>query len=129
MVRRTAILGVVAFAVTAGPAIAATTWHTQMTDGSATASRSAKKCTFDAGSSGALRVVCTKGGTATLRYVFTTAKAIVGTPSSSLDGVVTGNTTASSAVKAGGKKLTVKVRVAGAGSVVVSSASVGYYTR
>lgn len=128
MVRRTAILGVVAFALMAGTAFA-TTWHTQMTDGTATASRSAAKCTFDPGSNGALQVACNSGGKATLRYVFTAAKAVVGTPSSSVNGAVTGNTTVTSKPSAAGRKITVTVKVAGAGSAVVSSVSVGYYTK
>jgi hypothetical protein len=130
MVRRTAILGLVVFAVMAGSALAATTWHTQMKDGSATLSRSASKCTVGAGSAGgSLRVTCKAGGKATLRYVFTAGKAIMGTPSSSVDALSSGSASAKSSAKVSGKSLYVTVTVAGAGSVQVSSVGVGYYTK
>jgi hypothetical protein len=130
MVRRTAILGVVVFALMAGSAFAATTWHTQMKDGSATASRSTSKCTVGAGSaSGSLRVTCKAGGKATLHYLFTSAAPVLGKASSSVDAASTGSTSVGSTVSVGVQSLRVTVTVAGAGSAQVSSVSVGYYTK
>lgn len=129
MVRRTAILGVVALVVTAGQAFAATTWHTQMKDGSATASRSSSKCAVAAGAvDGSLRVTCKGSARAKLRYVFSTSQPIMGTPSASVDTVATGSADATSRVNVNGKSLRVTVVVTGSGSVQINSVSAGYYT-
>lgn len=127
MLRRIAILTLVVLSASAGSALAATTWHAQVSDGTSTSARTATKCSFQ-GSGGTLTVTCKSGGRAVLTYTFTADRAVVGTPSSSIDADSTGNAGATSIATGSGKTLKLKVVVTGAGSVSISSVTVGYYT-
>jgi hypothetical protein len=129
MFRRSILIATVGLALLASPALANCQWHSQMKQGSATASRDAGKCSVHTGSHwhwGTLQITCSGTQHATLTYLFSGAHNVYGHARVGID--AWGSAKLSRVVKVSSSSIRVTVTVSG-GTTQVDSVSVGYYTR
>ena len=134
MFRRTIALALAGLALAAPPALADhhhhAQWHSQMTAGADTASRSAGGCSIKPGWHETLLVTCAGRHTATLVYAFPVGRsghvygAVQGTPTSAVSWW--GRAHVRHGVKVAGNTLRVTVTVTD-GTAQLNSVSVGYY--
>jgi hypothetical protein len=125
MFRRSILMAIVGLALAASPALADCQWHSQMKQGTATASRVIGACSARAGShAGALRVRCRSGHKASLTYLFSGTQRFYGHARVGVD--AWGTASLSSVVKVSSSSIRVTVTVSG-GTTQVNSVSVGYY--
>ena len=126
MLRRTILLAMFALALAASPALADCHWHSQMKQGTATASRAMGACSARAGShAGSLRVTCPPHRSASLTYLFAGNHKVHGDARVGID--ASGTAKVGSAVKVSRSSIQVTVTVSGGGTTQVDSVSVGYY--
>jgi hypothetical protein len=123
---RTILLAMVGLALAASPALADCQWHSQMKQGTATASRAIGVCSVRAGShAGSLRVTCPPHHGASLTYLFAGNYKVYGHARVGID--AWGTAKLHSAVKASSSSIQVTLTVSGGGTTQVDSVSVGYY--
>ena len=126
MFRRSILTATVGLALLASPALANCQWHSQMKQGSATASRDHGKCSVRAGShAGSLRVKCPAGRHASLTYLFSGTYNVYGHARVGID--AWGTARRSRVVKVSSSSIRVTLTVYGSGTTQVDSVSVGYY--
>ena len=128
MLRRTTIaLALAGLAIAAPSAFAKSHWNSQMTNASATASRSAGGCTITPRSHGALGLSCNGRDQATLTYAFALKKGVTvkGTPWCDVKWMGLADVHRSCSVVSGALRVTVKVSD---GYAALSTVNVGYYT-
>jgi hypothetical protein len=119
-------------AVCAGTALADSSWVADMKDGTDTSSRQQTGgCTFRAGpASGSLVVVCPKGASATITYLFYSDDRIEGVPTASFDFTTKQllKVRTSLGLKDSHHILRVRLVVTGSAMVTINSVGVTYYT-
>jgi hypothetical protein len=129
MFRRSILMATVGLALAASPALANCQWHSQMKQGTATASRAPGKCSVSADSHsqwGSLRVTCPPGThKASLTYLFPGTHNVYGHARVGID--AWGSAKLSSVVKVSSSSILVTLTVSGPGTTQVDSVSVGYY--
>jgi hypothetical protein len=128
MFRRSILMATVGLALAASPALADCQWHSQMKQGTATASRASGGCSVRAESHwhwGSLRVTCPPKQHASLTYLFSGTHNVYGHARVGIG--AWGTARLSSAVKVSSSSLRVTLTVNGPGTTQVDFVSVGYY--
>jgi hypothetical protein len=126
MLRRSIILATVVLALAASPALAHCQWHSQMKQGTATASRAMGSCSAHTGThAGSLRVTCPSHHSASLTYLFSGSYKVYGHARVGID--AWGTAKLSSVVKVSSSSIQVTLTVPGGATTQVDSVSVGYY--
>ena len=125
MFRRSILMAIVGLALAASPALADCQWHSQMKQGTTTASRVMGACSARAGShAGSLRVRCPSGHKASLTYLFSGTHNVYGHARIGVD--AWGSAKLSSLLRVSSSSIRVTVTVSG-GTTQVDSVSIGYY--
>jgi hypothetical protein len=126
MFRRSILMATIGLALMASPALADCQWHSQMKQGTATASRALGKCSVRAGSyAGSLQVTCPKHHQGSLTYVFSGTHNFYGHARVGI--AAWGTAKLTSDVTASSSSIRVTLTVHGAGTTQVGFVSVGYY--